>query len=139
MSDDATGHTHAPRSAPRKRSYPPLPATQTGLAGRCPRCGEGKLFDGFLSIRERCPVCGLDFRFIDSGDGPAVFVILIVGFLVVGLALIMEVLWQPPIWVHLIVLGPLTLGLSLGMIRPLKGVMIAQQYQTKAAEGQLEE
>ncbi|WP_367192318.1 DUF983 domain-containing protein [Amorphus sp. 3PC139-8] len=139
MSDDASPEPQAPRTAMRQRSYPPLPATQTGLAGRCPRCGEGKLFDGFLSIRERCPVCGLDFRFIDSGDGPAVFVILIVGFLVVGLALVMEVLWQPPIWVHLIVLGPLTLGLSLGMIRPLKGVMIAQQYQTKAAEGQLEE
>lgn len=138
MSDPAAPEPAASRPTSRTRSYPPLSPMQTGMAGRCPRCGEGKLFDGFLAIRETCPVCGLDFRFIDSGDGPAVFVILIVGFLVVGLALLMEVLWQPPLWLDLIILGPLTLGLSLGMIRPLKGVMIAQQYQTKAAEGRHE-
>lgn len=139
MSDEATPGASVPRPGRKPRAYPPLPATQTGMAGRCPRCGEGKLFRGFLETADSCKVCGLDFKFIDSGDGPAVFVILIVGFLVVGLALMMEVLWQPPLWLQMLILGPLTIGLSLGMIRPLKGVLIARQYQMKAAEGRVEE
>src|SRR6266571_5661958 len=63
----------------------------TGLAGRCPRCGKGRLFDGFLALRPRCEACGLDFSFADSGDGPAVFVMFIAGFIVVGCALLVEV------------------------------------------------
>ncbi|WP_018700423.1 DUF983 domain-containing protein [Amorphus coralli] len=139
MSDNATSGQPAATRPARKRTYPPLPAASTGPAGRCPRCGEGRLFDGFLQTADSCKVCGLDFKFIDSGDGPAVFVILIVGFLVVGLALLMEVLWQPPLWLQMLILGPLTIGLSLGMIRPLKGWLIARQYEMKAAEGRVEE
>jgi uncharacterized protein (DUF983 family) len=139
MSDEATPQAPEARPGRRPRTYPPLPALQTGMAGRCPRCGEGRLFSGFLQTADSCKVCGLDFKFIDSGDGPAVFVILIVGFLVVGLALMMEVLWQPALWLQMLILVPLTIGLSLGMIRPLKGVLIARQYQMKAAEGRVEE
>ena len=73
-----------------KALYPDLPPTQTGLRGRCPRCGEGRLFKGFLGLEERCQACGLDYDFSDSGDGPAVFIIMIVGFIVVGLALFVE-------------------------------------------------
>ena len=65
------------------RHYPPLSPYSTGLAGRCPRCGEGKLFKGFITIADKCEVCGQDFKFADSGDGPAIFVMLIVGFIVV--------------------------------------------------------
>lgn len=139
MTEGSTSGRSAAGGQARKRTYPPLPALQTGLAGRCPRCGEGRLFSGYLQTAESCDVCGLDFTFIDSGDGPAVFVILIVGFLVVGLALMMEVMWQPALWLQMLILGPLTIGLSLGIIRPLKGVLIARQYQMKAAEGRVEE
>lgn len=113
---------------------PRLPI-RTGLACRCPRCGKGKLFGGFLTLRPRCEVCGLDFAFADSGDGPAVFVILIAGFIVVGCALVTEVLYQPPFWVHALLWGPLILATTLLPLRPLKGLMIALQYHHKAAEG----
>lgn len=112
-------------------------AVSAGLAGRCPRCGEGKLFNGFLSTAPACRACGLDYAFADSGDGPAVFVILIGGFLVVGLLLWTEITYEPPVWVHLVIFLPLALVICLGMLRPLKGVMIALQYRNKAEEGRL--
>lgn len=82
--------------------------------------------------------CGLDYSFADSGDGPAVFVIMIVGFIVVGLVLFVELSYQPPIWVHLVLWLPLTILLAGGVLRPLKGLMIALQFRHKAAEGQLD-
>jgi uncharacterized protein (DUF983 family) len=106
-----------------------------GLACRCPRCGKGPLFTGFLTLRPRCEVCGLDFSFADSGDGPAVFVILFAGFVVVGLALIVEFLYEPPFWLHALLWGPLILLVTLGPLRPFKGVLIALQYHHDAAEG----
>ena len=118
--------------------WPELPPYAVGLAGRCPRCGKGKLFQGFLGVRPRCDVCGLDYAFIDAGDGPAVFVILIAGFIVVGAALAVEVLYQPPFWVHAVLWAPLILLTTLGPLRPLKGLLIALQYHHKAAEGRLD-
>jgi len=109
-----------------------------GLAGRCPRCGEGKLFAGFLRVKPACETCGLDYSFVDSGDGPAVFVIFIAGFIVAGSALITEVLYQPPLWVHAVLWGPLAVVVCLGPLRPLKGVMIALQYHFQAAEGRID-
>lgn len=116
---------------------PEADPVSAGLAGRCPRCGEGRLFDGFLRLAPSCRSCGLDYRFADSGDGPAVFVILIAGFLVVGLLLWTEIRYEPPIWVHLVIFLPMTLIVCLGMLRPLKGVMIALQYRNRAEEGRL--
>ena len=107
--------------------------------GRCPRCGEGRLFAGFLSLRKRCSHCDLDYAFADSGDGPAVFVILIIGFVVCGLALWMEVSVAPPLWVHFLLWLPLTLILALPLLRLLKGTMIGLQYRNRAAEGRLED
>jgi uncharacterized protein (DUF983 family) len=121
--------------------YPPFSLQKSilaGLACRCPRCGKGKLLHGFLTLRPRCDVCGLDFAFADSGDGPAVFIILIAGFIVVGAALVTEVLYQPPIWVHAVLWAPLILIVTLGPLRPLKGLMIALQYHHSAAEGRLD-
>lgn len=109
--------------------YPPLSATRTGLACRCPRCGRGKLYDGFLTVTSKCSVCGLALSAHDAGDGPAVFIIMILGFVVVGLALWVEVTFSPPLWVHALLWPPLILGGALGMLRPLKGVMIANQYK----------
>jgi uncharacterized protein (DUF983 family) len=108
-----------------------------GLRGRCPRCGEGRLFQGFLSLRPACEHCGLDYTFADAGDGPAVFVILIGGALVVFAALLTEVVYQPPYWVHAALWLPLILIVTLAPLRPIKGLMIALQYHHKAAEGRL--
>jgi uncharacterized protein (DUF983 family) len=109
-----------------------------GLRGRCPRCGEGHLFHGFLTLRPRCEHCGLDYGFADAGDGPAVFVILIGGFVVVFAALIAEIMYQPPYWVHAALWLPLVLLFTLGPLRPIKGLLIALQYHHRAAEGRLE-
>lgn len=99
------------------------------LAGRCPQCGKGRLFDGFLAVAPRCTSCGLDLSKHDSGDGPAVFVILILGFIVVGLALWVELAYEPPFWLHLVLWLPLIVILGLGMLRPLKAGLIALQYK----------
>jgi uncharacterized protein (DUF983 family) len=124
--------------AEESRRYAPISALSTGLAGRCPRCGEGHMFKGFLSLAPRCEACGLDFGFADSGDGPAVFVTLIAGFLVLGLALAVDVAYEPPLWVYLLIFMPFTLLLCLGLLRPLKGLLIASQYKNKAAPGRLD-
>lgn len=117
-------------------SSPPLPIAR-GLRGRCPRCGEGRLFRGFLQLRPRCESCGLDFNFADAGDGPAVFVILLGGAIVVGAALITEVVYRPPYWVHAMLWLPLILFVTLAPLRPIKGLMIALQYHHRAQEGRL--
>ena len=109
-----------------------------GLLGRCPRCGEGKLFTGFLTLRPRCEKCDLDFDFADAGDGPAVFVILIGGALVVFAALMTEVVYQPPYWLHAALWLPLVLLVTLAPLRAIKGLLIALQYHHKAAPGRLE-
>jgi uncharacterized protein (DUF983 family) len=109
-------------------------ALATGLACRCPRCGRGALYSGFLTVAERCGECGLDLRKADSGDGPAVFVIFILGFLVVPLALWVEAQFAPPMWLHVVLWPPLILGGSLGLLRPMKGVLIALQYRHKASD-----
>ncbi|PWJ85420.1 uncharacterized protein (DUF983 family) [Pseudaminobacter salicylatoxidans] len=118
--------------------WPPVEPISAGLRGRCPRCGEGRLFSGFLTVAPRCGSCRLDYSFADAGDGPAVFVILIIGFIVVGLALWMEVTLNPSLWVHFLLWIPLTLVLSLTALRLIKGVLITLQYSNKAAEGRLD-
>ena len=118
--------------------YPPVDPIAVGVRGRCPRCGEGALLEGLLGVKPKCNVCGLDYSFADAGDGPAVFVILIIGFIVVGLALWLEVNYSPAVWGHLILWIPLATVLSLVLLRVLKGLMIALQYRNKAAEGQID-
>lgn len=118
--------------------YPPLSPTSTGMAGRCPRCGEGKMFKGFITIADKCDHCGLDYKFADAGDGPAIFVMLIAGFIIVGAALWLEVSYEPPMWVYFVIFLPLTLIVCLGMLRPLKGVLVALQYANKAEQGRLD-
>jgi uncharacterized protein (DUF983 family) len=110
-------------------------AISRGLRGRCPQCGEGRLFAGFLTLRPRCDRCGLDYAFADAGDGPAIFVILIAGFIVVFAALITEVLYRPPFWVHAVLWVPLILIVTLAPLRLSKGLLIALQFHHKAEEG----
>ena len=120
-------------------NWPPVEPIAAGLKGRCPRCGEGQLFSNVLTVAPRCSKCRLDYAFADAGDGPAVFVILIIGFVVVGSALWLEVTVNPPLWVHSMLWIPLTLVLSLGALRLIKGVLITLQYANKAAEGRLDQ
>ncbi|MCE1234850.1 MAG: DUF983 domain-containing protein [Hyphomicrobiales bacterium] len=120
---------------PSSRPSPSLAAI--ALLGRCPRCGEGRLYERGLKPAAACSACGLDYRFVDSGDGPAVFVILIVGFVVVVGALVTEVKFAPPYWLHALVWLPSTIVLSLGLLRPAKALMIALQYRHRAQEGRL--
>jgi uncharacterized protein (DUF983 family) len=116
-----------------------VPTIAIGLKGRCPRCGEGPLFDGFLATAPNCRACGLDFGFADAADGPAVFIMFIVGFAVVGAVLVVEFTYAPPLWLHMALWLPLVIVLSLGLLRPAKGIFIALQYRTRAREGRLDD
>lgn len=118
-------------------SHPLQDPVTTGLKGRCPRCGEGALFSGFLTLAPRCEACGLDFGFADSADGPAFFIMTAVGFVVAAAAVIVELAYTPPVWVHVVLWGPLILVLSLLLLRPLKGLLVAQQYLRQAREGRI--
>lgn len=118
--------------------YPPVDPIKAGLRGRCPRCGEGKLFQGYLALRPRCAACGLDYDFADAGDGPVVFVILIIGFITVGAALWAEVNYSPPLWLHFLLWIPLAIVLSLALTRMLKGVLIDLQYRNNARPGEID-
>ncbi|WP_027581433.1 DUF983 domain-containing protein [Bradyrhizobium sp. Ai1a-2] len=108
-----------------------------GIACRCPRCGKGKLYAGFLTLAPRCESCGLDYAFIDSGDGPAIFIIMLAGAIVVACALIVEVKYQPPFWVHAVLWLPLIVVTTLLPLRSMKSLLIALQFHHKAAEGRL--
>jgi uncharacterized protein (DUF983 family) len=108
-----------------------------GLKGRCPRCGTGALFRSGLALREKCERCGLSYAFADSGDGPAVFAIFILGALVLGGALLVEFRIGPPIWVHVVLWGVLTPLLAFVLLRVFKATLIALQYKHRAGEGRL--
>lgn len=116
----------------------PVSPIKAGLGCKCPRCGVGTLYNGFLTFADKCNECDFDFTDLERGDGPAVFIILILGFIVVGLALIVEVNYSPPLWVHAILWTPIILGGSIGMLRPAKGLIVAMQYLYKAREGELD-
>ena len=124
-------------------SRPPIPETQAparidmiraGFVCRCPNCGKGPLFEGFLKVIERCTICGFDFTRLNTGDGAAVFIMQIAGGLVVFTALFIQIAYDPPIWAMLAVALPLVVGLSLGLMRPGKGVMIALQMRNRAGQ-----
>ena len=87
------------------QNAPTTSVLAAGLKGRCPRCGEGALFRRGLVLRETCERCGLSYAFADSGDGPAVFAIFILGFLILGGALLVEFRLNPPVWVHFALWG----------------------------------
>jgi uncharacterized protein (DUF983 family) len=115
---------------------PPLhPASwiSAGLRCRCPRCGEGPLYDGLLTVRDHCAVCSLNLKAQDAGDGPAVFVILVLGFIVVGAALIVEVKFAPPLWVHALLWPGVIVGGALLMLRVFKATLIALQFRHRAS------
>jgi uncharacterized protein (DUF983 family) len=110
----------------------------SGIRARCPRCGEGPLLVNGLSVRESCQKCGLSYAFADSGDGPAVFVIMILGALTLGGALFLEFRYNPPPWVHFVVWGVFIPVVAFGLLRVLKGVLINVQYAHEAEEGRFD-
>jgi uncharacterized protein (DUF983 family) len=113
------------------------PTLRAALFGRCPRCGNGKLFDGYLTVAPRCAACGQDYAMFDPGDGPAVFVVLIVGTIVCGAALYVEFTFQPPYWVHAVLWLPLITALTFGLLRLMKSLLLVLQYKHKAGEGRV--
>ncbi len=114
--------------------HPTVSPLSAGLRCVCPRCGRGKLYTGYLTVAERCESCGLDFSQVDSGDGPAVFLIFILGFLVVPVALWVSMNVDWPLWLHAIVWSIVVLGLTLGMLRPAKAYVVALQYRYRRSE-----
>ena len=104
------------------------------LLCRCPRCGEGKLFTGVLTIRDRCVVCNLDLAAADTGDGAAAFIILILGAVLVALAFWVEFRFNPPLWVHAVLWPALAIPATIGMMRPLKAFLVAQQFRNRPDE-----
>ena len=125
----------APEGAPLdpKSAEAPSPVMR-GIRGRCPRCGEGQLFSGYLKVADKCDVCGLGFHGHDTGDGPVVPTLLVIGAIVVGSALGVEVKYSPPVWVHLLLWIPLATALVLGSLPRVKGMAIGLQYKYRSTE-----
>lgn len=109
------------------------------LKGRCPSCGEGALYKGYLALADHCDHCGLDFKKYDQADGPAVFVMFIVGFLVVIPAAAVEIMYQPPYWLHAALWIPWGAFWVLVTLRPIKSWLVAEQFKHKAEEGRLDD
>lgn len=104
----------------------------TGLQCRCPRCGRGRLYSGYLTLAEKCESCGLELRAMDSGDGPAFFVMFLVLIITVPLVFLVYALFEPPIWVHMVLWPVVIIGLSLWLLRPAKAIMVALQFKHRA-------
>jgi uncharacterized protein (DUF983 family) len=118
--------------------YPPISPFTTGIAGKCPRCGRGKLFSGYLTVAKSCISCGLSYEFADAGDGAAWFVMLFACVFGVGSILGVEVAYQPTFWVHVAIAIPVLIILPIIMLRPAKGFMLNQQWKHDAQEGRLQ-
>jgi len=111
-----------------------VPLWRAALLCRCPRCGKAPVFVGLLTVRDRCPQCGLDLRQHDTGDGPAALVILVLGAIVLGLAVWVEAAFAPPLWVHALIWPVAILGGAIALMRPMKAALVAQQYRHRASE-----
>ena len=110
-------------------------ATEAALGAKCPRCGQGKLFAGFLTLREACAACGLDYAEADSGDGPAFFVMSVVGLASVAVAFALRFALDLPAGAVVLIAAALILALTLLLLRPVKALLVAQQFQRDAREG----
>lgn len=114
-------------------------AAEAAFRGLCPRCGSGTLFRGIATFAPACRACGLDFSAYNVGDGPAAFLILVIGALVTGLAVALELAASPGVWLHILLWPPLTLAAVLGSLRVTKAALLALEYRSEAREGRLRE
>lgn len=119
--------------------WPLVSPYRAGLTARCPRCGQGALFKSYLGLHDRCSACGLDYSKADSGDGPAVFIILIVGFIAVAILFIARYVFFAPIAAAFLISAGSALALALLLLRPFKATLIALQFHHKAEEGRPQE
>jgi len=110
------------------------PSLMSGLKCRCPRCGEGRLFQGFLKLRPSCEKCGLDYSFADPADGAAFFVMMTMAFPATAFGIWIELAYEPALWIHIVTTLPFLLLNCVPPIRPIKGMLIASQYANKAHE-----
>jgi uncharacterized protein (DUF983 family) len=113
---------------------PQVSVVRAALRCRCPRCGDGKLFKGLLTLQPACPHCGLDFGRADTGDAGAVGVIMVLGAIVVALAFWVEFRFEPPLWVHAVLWPAITLPLAILIMRPVKAALVAAQFRHRARE-----
>lgn len=118
-------------------AFPPVSPFAAGIGGKCPRCGRGALFKSYIGLNERCAHCGLDFSGADSGDGPAVFVMFIVGFIAVAVAFVARFVFFAPILTAFLLSAGVAIALSLVLLRPFKATLIALQFRHKAEQGRL--
>ena len=116
---------------------PPAPLVRAAVQARCPRCETAPLFDGWVRFAPRCRACGLDFTQFNVGDGPAAFLILIVGALVTALAVMLQLGAHPPFWVHIILWVPLTTALVILCLRASKAALLILEYRNQAREGRI--
>jgi uncharacterized protein (DUF983 family) len=110
---------------------------RAALSGRCPRCGARTLFAGLIRFAPKCRACGLDFAAFNVGDGPAAFLILVVGALITGLAIALELAVEPPGWVHILLWPPLIVLAVVGSLRVSKAALLVLEYKNSAREGGL--
>ncbi|MBA15312.1 MAG: hypothetical protein CMN73_03050 [Sphingomonas sp.] len=132
----AAGARRSTVADPTPKTPEPAPV-DSGTKGSCPRCGAGTLFSGPIKFADRCSECGLDFTQFNVGDGPVVFLTLGIGTLVTILAIVVELGFSPPFWVHAVLWIPLTLILVLVTLRFAKGLLLALEYRNKAVEGRI--
>ena len=123
-----------PGNIPEKRNAGPLWVLSVATRSACPRCGKGKLFDGFLTLAKKCNVCGLDYSFADPADGPAFFAMMGMGIPAAAFAVWVELAFDPPLWVHLVTSVPVAFLLCVPPLRFLKGALVASQFVNKAEE-----
>lgn len=120
-------------------STTPPPVTESAFRGACPRCGAPSLFSGWVKFADRCPRCGLDYSAFNVGDGPAAFLTLIVGAIVVILSVWLELSAEPPVWLHLLIWPPVTIALVVVSLRWAKGALLALEFRNAAREGRLKD
>ena len=117
---------------------PKVSPLKAGLLCRCPNCGIGSVYESFLGFAEACPHCDADFSQADAGDGPAFFVMFLVAILITPPVLAVQILFEPPPWMHLLLWGPIIVGLSAFLLRPAKSLLFALQWQHQAEEARWE-
>ncbi|WP_423605912.1 DUF983 domain-containing protein [Sphingomonas sp. MS122] len=128
-----------PEPAPEPVVADAVPVLDSAFKGTCPRCGAPSLFSGWVRFAERCSSCGLDYAAFNVGDGPAAFLTLIVGTIIVVLSIALELAASPPIWLHLLLWIPLTVVLVVFSLRWAKGALLALEYRNAAREGRLKD
>ena len=115
------------------------PVTESAFKGACPQCGAPSLFAGWINFADRCPNCGLDYAAFNVGDGPAAFLTLIIGTIIVALSVWLELAAEPPLWLHLLIWPPVTVAMVVFSLRWAKGALLALEYRNAAREGRLKD